>query len=160
MRRTPSAAASRTSTARTSRSDFDFCRDGNGAPCTRRMRSAAGRTTSPTSRATRRNRSLDRLDAWQARARSTATPAVPSHPITIALADALQHFAIPKSAFVALIDGCRQDIVKTRYETSMSFSHYCELVASSISDISLAIFGYRTRRRDRATAAISPPRCS
>ena len=68
----------------------------------------------------------------------------PSHPITLALADALQHFAIPKSAFVALIDGCRQDMVKTRYETFAELLGYCELVASSISDISLAIYGYRT----------------
>jgi 15-cis-phytoene synthase len=68
----------------------------------------------------------------------------PTHPITIALADALQHFAIPKSAFVALIDGCRQDMFKTRYETFGELLQYCELVASSISDISLAIYGYRT----------------
>jgi phytoene synthase len=68
----------------------------------------------------------------------------PSLPITIALADALQHFAIPKSAFVALIDGCRQDMVKTRYETFPELLQYCELVASSISDISLSIFGYKS----------------
>lgn len=68
----------------------------------------------------------------------------PSQPITIALADALQHFAIPKSAFIALIDGCRQDMVKTRYETFAELLQYCELVASSISDISLSIFGYKT----------------
>jgi 15-cis-phytoene synthase len=68
----------------------------------------------------------------------------PTHPITIALADALSFFRIPKSAFVALIDGCRQDLVKTRYENFDELLHYCELVAWSISDISLAIFGYRT----------------
>jgi phytoene synthase len=68
----------------------------------------------------------------------------PSRPITIALADALQHFAIPKSAFVALINGCRQDMVKTRYETFAELLQYCELVASSISDISLSIFGYKS----------------
>lgn len=68
----------------------------------------------------------------------------PSQPITIALADALKHFAIPKSAFIALIDGCRQDMVKTRYETFDELLQYCELVASSISDISLSIFGYKT----------------
>jgi phytoene synthase len=45
---------------------------------------------------------------------------------------------------VALIDGCRQDMVKTRYHTFEELLQYCELVASSISDISLAIFGYRT----------------
>jgi len=85
----------------------------------------------------------DRLDAWQRELDATYAGS-PSHPITLALSDALQHFAIPKSAFVALIDGCRQDMVKTRYETFDELLGYCELVASSISDISLAIYGYRT----------------
>jgi phytoene synthase len=83
------------------------------------------------------------LDLWQ-RELDACYAGSPSHAITIALADSLQHFAIPKSAFVALIDGCRQDVVKTRYETFDELLHYCELVAASISDISLAIFGYRT----------------
>ena len=86
---------------------------------------------------------LDRLAAWQGELDATYAGR-PSHPITLALADALQHFAIPKSAFVALVDGCRQDMVKTRYETFDELLQYCELVASSISDISLAIYGYRT----------------
>jgi 15-cis-phytoene synthase len=86
---------------------------------------------------------LTRLDAWQAEL-DRCYASQPSHPITVALADALQHFAIPKSAFVALIDGCRQDVVKHRYETFEELLHYCELVATSISDISLAIFGHRT----------------
>jgi 15-cis-phytoene synthase len=86
---------------------------------------------------------LDRLEAWQRELDATYA-GNPSHPITLALADALQHFAIPKSAFVALIDGCRQDMSKTRYETFAELLGYCELVASSISDISLAIYGYRT----------------
>ncbi|HYC90393.1 MAG TPA: phytoene/squalene synthase family protein [Thermoanaerobaculia bacterium] len=85
---------------------------------------------------------LARLQAWS-RELDAAYSGVPTHPITIALADALQHFAIPKSAFLALIDGCRQDMVKTRYETFAELLQYCELVASSISDISLSIFGYR-----------------
>jgi len=86
---------------------------------------------------------LAHLDAWQAEL-DRCYAAQPSHPITVALADALQHFAIPKSAFVALIDGCRQDVVKHRYATFDELLHYCELVATSISDISLKIFGYRT----------------
>lgn len=84
----------------------------------------------------------ERLDAWQ-RELDAAYSGTPTHPITIALADALQHFDIPKNAFIALIDGCRQDAVKTRYETFEELLQYCELVAASISDISLAIFGYR-----------------
>ena len=83
------------------------------------------------------------LDDWQ-RELDACYADEPAHPITIALADALKHFAIPKSAFVALIDGCRQDTVKSRYEDFAELLHYCELVAASISDISLSIFGYRS----------------
>jgi phytoene synthase len=83
------------------------------------------------------------LDSWQ-RELDACYAGHPSHPITIALGDALRSFAIPKSAFVALVDGCRQDMIKTRYETFEELLGYCDLVASSISDISLAIFGYKT----------------
>jgi 15-cis-phytoene synthase len=85
----------------------------------------------------------ERLDAWQ-RELDACYAGSPTHAITIALADALQHFAIPKSAFIALVDGCRQDTWKTRYETFEELLQYCDLVATSISDISLAIYGYRT----------------
>jgi phytoene synthase len=85
------------------------------------------------------------LDSWQTELEACYS-GHPSHPITIALADALTRFAIPKGAFVALIDGCRQDMVKTRYETFEELLQYCELVAASIADISLAIFGYRSQR--------------
>lgn len=86
---------------------------------------------------------LQQLDAWQHEL-DLCYSGTPTQPITIALADALRHFAIPKSAFIALLDGCRQDMVKTRYATFEELLQYCELVAASISDISLAIFGYRT----------------
>lgn len=83
------------------------------------------------------------LDDWQ-RELDACYAGNPSHPVTIALADALQDFSIPRSAFVALLDGCRLDMIKTRYATFAELLHYCELVATSISDISLSIFGYRT----------------
>lgn len=88
-------------------------------------------------------RRLAGLDAWQSEL-DACYENRPTHAVTIALADALRHFDIPKSAFIALIDGCRQDMVKTRYETFAELVDYCDLVATSISDISLAIYGYRT----------------
>ena len=91
----------------------------------------------------RRSTVVERLDAWQSEL-DACYAGRPTHPITIALADALTRFPIPKSGFVALIDGCRQDMVKTRYETFDELLQYCDLVATSISDISLAIYGYRT----------------
>jgi phytoene synthase len=86
---------------------------------------------------------VPRLESWQ-RELDACYAGNPSHPITIALADALRHFSIPKSAFIALLDGCRQDTWKSRYETFEELLHYCDLVATSISDISLSIFGYRS----------------
>ena len=86
---------------------------------------------------------IPRLDEWQHEL-DACYAGNPSHPITIALADALRHFSIPKNAFIALLDGCRQDTWKSRYETFEELLHYCDLVATSISDISLSIFGYRT----------------
>jgi len=96
------------------------------------------------------------LNEWQAELENCYAGR-PNHPITIALADALKHFNIPKNAFLALIAGCKQDLVKTRYETFDELLHYCELVAASISDISLSIFGYKTdaaieHGRDLSTA--------
>jgi 15-cis-phytoene synthase len=85
----------------------------------------------------------ERLDEWQQEL-DACYAGSPSHPITIALADALGHFAIPRDAFVALVDGCRQDLTKSRYETFEELVGYCDLVATSISDISLSIFGYRS----------------
>jgi phytoene synthase len=90
-----------------------------------------------------RDERMRALDAWQ-RELDACYAGHPSHPVTIAVADALHSFAIPKSAFIALVDGCRQDMVKTRYATFAELLGYCELVASSISDISLAIYGYKT----------------
>ncbi|MHB0971687.1 MAG: phytoene/squalene synthase family protein [Thermoanaerobaculia bacterium] len=85
----------------------------------------------------------ERLDGWQ-RELESCYAGSPAHVITVALADALRFFAIPKSAFIALIDGCRQDLVKSRYANIEELVGYCDLVATSISDISLSIFGYRT----------------
>jgi phytoene synthase len=84
-----------------------------------------------------------RLDEWQ-RELDRCYAGSPSHPITLALADALRTFDIPKQAFVDLIDGCRQDLFKTRYQTFEELLQYCHLVATSISSMSLPIFGYRT----------------
>ncbi len=88
-------------------------------------------------------RAGDQLDDWQ-RELEACYDRSPSQPITIALADALRFFAIPKDAFLALIDGCRQDLTKNRYDNFDELLDYCRMVASSIADISLAIFGYKT----------------
>ena len=81
----------------------------------------------------------------------------PEHRIAVALADTVSRYLIPKSAFSGLIAGCRQDLVKKRYASFGELMGYCDLVATTISTMSLSIFGYRDaaashRGRDLATA--------
>ena len=80
------------------------------------------------------------LDAWQEEV-ARAYEGTPSHPATTALAEVLERFPIPMEAFLGLIEGCRWDLAKHRYATFTELERYCELVAVTISDISLAIFG-------------------
>ncbi|MBI3805845.1 MAG: squalene/phytoene synthase family protein [Nitrospirae bacterium] len=70
----------------------------------------------------------------------------PTHPITIALADALKRYPIPKKGFEGLIEGCRMDLLYNRYPTFDSLLVYCDLVATTIRDLSLPVFGYRDPR--------------
>ena len=97
-----------------------------------------------------------RLEAWAEEIDATYSGR-PSLPATRALAEVLQRFPIPKEAFLGLVDGCRMDLETTRYATFAALEGYCELVAVTISEISLAIFGVvgegaRERGRDLAMA--------
>ena len=98
-----------------------------------------------------------RLDAWE-RELDAVYGGAPESAAGVALAEALPRFPIPKAAFQGLLAGCRQDLVKTRYATFEELLGYCDLVASTISTISLAIFGglgnaeAEARGRDLATA--------
>ncbi|HNX51215.1 MAG TPA: squalene/phytoene synthase family protein [Thermoanaerobaculaceae bacterium] len=81
-----------------------------------------------------------RLDAWKAELEATYAGR-PGTDATRALADVLGRFAIPKTALLGLVEGCRMDLRQHRYQTFADLEGYCELVAVTISDISLSIFG-------------------
>lgn len=99
----------------------------------------------------------DRLARWSAEL-DTAYAGRPTTSAGVALAAVLPSFPIPKSAFEGLLAGCRQDLVVTRYATFAELLGYCDLVATTISTISLAIFGglgdreTEARGRELATA--------
>src|SRR3990172_9048542 len=81
----------------------------------------------------------------------------PTRPVTFALADTVSRYPIPQSTFAGLIEGCRMDLVKKRYADFEELMVYSELVATTISTMSLAIFGYQgesavDRGSDLATA--------
>ncbi len=80
------------------------------------------------------------LESWAAEIEATYA-GHPSTPATHALAEALRDFAIPRQALLGVIEGCRMDLQRSRYGSFAELERYCDLVAVTISDISLAIFG-------------------
>lgn len=98
----------------------------------------------------------ERIDRWEQEL-GRAYAGAPTRPVTVALADTVRRYPIPQAAFAGLIEGCRMDLVKNRYRTFEELMVYSDLVATTISTMSLAIFGYRdeaavARGRDLATA--------
>ena len=81
-----------------------------------------------------------KLDAWAGEVEATYAGR-PSMPATRALAEVLRQFPIPKGALLGLVEGCRMDLERSRYGTFAELERYCELVAVTVSDISIAIFG-------------------
>lgn len=96
------------------------------------------------------------LDAWE-RSLERCYAGHADHPILVALADSVQKFPIQARSFARLIEGCRMDLSTTRYETFDDLLVYCDRVAATISEMSLAIFGWDDPRteewgRDLSTA--------
>ena len=96
------------------------------------------------------------LDSWQT-ALERCYVGVADHPILVALSHAAERYDIPAEPFHRLIDGCRMDLVKDRYDTFDDLLVYCDHVAGTISELSLAIFGWSDPRtpdwgRDLSTA--------
>lgn len=81
-----------------------------------------------------------RLDGWAAEIEATYA-GNPGTQVTRALAEVLRDFAIPSPALLGLVEGCRMDLQRSRYGSFAELERYCDLVAVTISDISLAIFG-------------------
>ena len=80
------------------------------------------------------------LALWR-RELAAAYHGTPSHPVALALADTVRRFPVPRRAFADLIRGCEQDL---HFEAPFDVSavrRYCDLVATPIGEISIAIFG-------------------
>ncbi len=91
---------------------------------------------------------LDRLEAWE-KELDRVYFGTPSTPIGRALADSVRRYPIPAEPFRLLIEGGRRDQSKTRYESEEEFLDYCRLVAWTIADLTLPIFGFREDRARR-----------
>lgn len=66
----------------------------------------------------------------------------PTHPIGVALADAVRRFSLDRRHFDDLIRGVETDLERHRYETFDALAEYCYRVASTVGLLCIEIFGY------------------
>ncbi len=69
-----------------------------------------------------------------------------SHPIFVALADAVERFAIPIEPALALLRGAQLDVTVRRYATYDDLREYCYLVASTVGLLTAPVLGYANER--------------
>ena len=97
--------------------------------------------------------SIDALEAGE--------PADPADPVLVGLADAAERYPIPVGVLHEIVEGCRNDVTGTTYETMDDTVRYCRLVAGSVGRLSLGVFGTRDRPRGgarrSAASAGGPP---
>jgi squalene synthase HpnD len=81
------------------------------------------------------------LSAWRAEIDAVYGGSA-QRPTAIALAEALGQFALPKDAFLAVIDGMAMDLHGDMRAPSEETLHlYCDRVAGAVGRLSLAVFG-------------------
>jgi phytoene synthase len=68
------------------------------------------------------------------------------HPVTRALAPAIQPFGIKHEYLVEIIDGMEMDLSQNRYLDFPALEQYCHRVAGVVGLLAASIFGYRDER--------------
>ena len=66
----------------------------------------------------------------------------PSHPVTLALAPAINEFKLEKEHFIEIINGMEMDLEKVRFNNFEELNLYCYRVAGVVGLLSATIFGY------------------
>ena len=70
----------------------------------------------------------------------------PQHPVTRALAPAIEPFAITHERLSDIMDGMEMDLNQSRYLDYASLRLYCHRVAGVVGILAASIFGYRNER--------------
>ena len=65
----------------------------------------------------------------------------PTHPVTLALREAVEPFRLPREAFEQIIDGMEMDLGPVRYPDFKSLRLYCHRVAGVVGEVAALIFG-------------------
>ena len=71
----------------------------------------------------------------------------PTHPVTLALREAVEPYHLPREAFEQIIDGMEMDLGRVRYPDFRALRLYCHRVAGVVGEVAALIFGVS----DRAT---------
>jgi phytoene synthase len=67
----------------------------------------------------------------------------PTHPVAVALADAVRRFAVPTQHLEEILTGVEMDLAPRPYETFDELRRYCYHVAAAVGLAALPIFGCR-----------------
>ena len=67
----------------------------------------------------------------------------PDHPVTQALASALERYPLPREQLLEIIAGMEMDLDQTRYPDFQALHGYCYHVASVVGLLAAEIFGYQ-----------------
>ena len=128
---------------------YAFCRfmdditDQPAAPTGATRRGGRAAETAPETRDSRTQTLARLLNLWRGELDYCYTQK-PRHPISHALADAIQRFPIQRQHLAGIIDGVEMDLHRTRYQTFDELRDYCYHVACLVGLICIEIFGYRT----------------
>jgi phytoene synthase len=85
------------------------------------------------------------LDRWRAEL-GAAYDGKPSHPVGIALADAVRRFDLPRGIFEELLAGVESDLERAPLETFEDVTRYCFRVASTVGILLVRLLGYQSPR--------------
>ena len=77
---------------------------------------------------------------------------VPTHPVGIALSDAVRRFALPQEDFSDLLRGVESDLFAESIKTWRDLERYCDRVASTVGRLLVRVLGFHNvRSLDYAT---------
>ncbi len=70
----------------------------------------------------------------------------PQHPVSKALAEAIERYHLDEEHFLEIIDGMEMDLDQNRYADFKQLQLYCYRVASVVGLLSVQIFGFKDRK--------------
>lgn len=70
----------------------------------------------------------------------------PQHPVSKALAEAINRYQLDEEHFLEIIDGMEMDLDQNRYADFKQLQLYCYRVASVVGLLSVQIFGFKDRK--------------